>query len=205
MLYLVRHGQPLSELASPDSALVSDMENVLTDTGLAQANRLANQFTQLGAARIFCSPLTRALQTAQPIAMALAVKLEIDARLSERDYSRTSGLTIKAWRDIQERNYANVSTSFAGEETVESQRKRVEAWYADIEPQIRAAPEQNVVVICHGGTIEHLLGVVMGVPVANMSRYFFACACSSICKLTPMILDDGSFAIRIDAINSLTI
>jgi broad specificity phosphatase PhoE len=207
MLYLVRHGQPLSESASPDSALVSDAENVLTETGISQANRLASQFVALanaGKAGVFCSPLARALQTAEPIAAALGVSLEIDARLSERDYSRTSGLTIKAWRELQERGYASTSTSLAGEETLESQRKRVESWYADIESQLRVAPDQNIIVVCHGGTIEHLLGVVMDIPVANMSRYFFACECSSICKLKPFAFDDGGFAVRIDAINSFT-
>ncbi len=208
MLYFIRHGQPLSDSVSADSELVSDAENVLTEMGLSQANRLANQFrplAQLGTARVFCSPLARALQTAEPIAAALGVSLEIDARLSERDYSGTSGLTIKAWRDVQERGYSSTSTSLVGKETIESQRKRVESWYAQIEPQLRAVPEQNIIVVCHGGTIEHLLGLIIGVPAANMSRYFFACECSSICRLMPLAMDDGGFAVRIDAVNSLTV
>jgi broad specificity phosphatase PhoE len=204
MLYLVRHGQPLSELALPDSLLVSDAENCLTELGVVQATRLANQFSKLGNARVFCSPLVRALQTARPIAVRLGVNLEVDARLSERDYSRTNGLTVKAWRDIQERSYFSPSTSIAGEETVESQRERVGEWYADIEPAILAAPEKNIVVVCHGGTIEHLLAVVIRTPVASMSRYFFSCECSSVCILSPLVFND-CLVLRIGAVNSLTI
>jgi broad specificity phosphatase PhoE len=204
MLYLVRHGQPLSELALADSPLVSDSENCLTELGLAQATRLAGQFSKLGDARVFCSPLVRALQTAQPIAARFGVNLEVDARLSERDYSRISGLTVKAWREVQERGYLSPSTSIAGEETVELQRKRVESWYADLEPIIRAAPEKNLIVVCHGGTIEHLLAIIMKTPVTSMSRYFFSCECSSVCKISPLVFNE-CLVLRIDAINSLTI
>ena len=205
MLYLVRHSQPLSEQAAANSKLPSDAENVLTALGFEQADRLAVAFSKIKPARVICSPLARAQLTARPIAATLAVEPEIDDRLAERDYSAASGLTVQSWRDIQARNYADTSASLVGEETLSSQRERVQSWLRDFETSIRASPDENIIVVCRGGTIEHLLGCIMGNPVENMVQYFFACECASICTIAPLLASNDQLVYRIDAINSLTL
>ena len=202
MLYLVRHAQPLSEHAAADSRLPSDRDNVLTELGFAQAGRLAAEFATLDSVRMFCSPLARAWQTARPIAVALSLEILFDDRLAERDHANAGVLTIQEWRDIQDRNYSDPSTSLFGEETLVSQRNRVQSWLRDTEVSIRASLDQNLIIVCHGGTIEHLLGCIMGAAVENMVRYFFACECASICAIEPMLAYDNRLAYRINAINS---
>jgi broad specificity phosphatase PhoE len=202
MLYLIRHAQPLSEHLTPDSRLPSDSDNVLTEFGVAQANRLAAEFAKIDSVRIFCSPLARSVQTARPVAAALSLEIVFDDRLAERDHASAGALTVQEWREIQDRNYADPSTSLFGEETLVSQRNRVQSWFRDTEPCIRASLDQNLIVVCHGGTIEHLLSCIMGAAAENMVRYFFACDCASICAIEPMLAEDNRLVYRINAINS---
>ena len=100
-LYLIRHGQStnniLEDAARRDQPGIDKKERVadtpLTETGTEQARLLARHLqtemdktdardrvfgkTGYGLERIFCSPMLRTLQTAQPIADATGLKPEV--------------------------------------------------------------------------------------------------------------------------------
>ena len=65
--YLIRHGQSVNN-ASPD-ALVPDP--ALTNLGREQANHVGNALKAKGILRLYCSPMLRALQTAEIIGRVL--------------------------------------------------------------------------------------------------------------------------------------
>ena len=74
-LYLVRHAKP--------SAGVEQMDPGLDAVGRSQADHVARALRNVGALRLVSSPLRRARETAQPIANALGLPIEIVNEVSE--------------------------------------------------------------------------------------------------------------------------
>ena len=73
-VYVVQHAQKQPTPGDPE----------LTDLGHRQAEQVASALADRAIRRVVSSPLTRAVQTARPVAGALGVDLELDERLSER-------------------------------------------------------------------------------------------------------------------------
>src|SRR6476646_5188364 len=97
-LVLVRHGQ--SE-GNARGILQGRMDFGLTDLGRAQAEATARYLAGgRKVERLRSSPLTRAMETAQPIAAALGLEVEPEPALAEYDMGEASGLT---WAEIRER------------------------------------------------------------------------------------------------------
>lgn len=92
-LLLVRHGQTPWNAAG---RWQGHADPGLTEVGRAQAIALAEELasrTLRPWLRLFVSDLSRAKETAEPIATALDVPLLVDPRLRELDVGRWSGLT----------------------------------------------------------------------------------------------------------------
>ncbi len=106
-LTLVRHGQTAS---SARSAYSGQSDIPLTELGREQAVRAAEQLGGAGIDAVISSPLIRARDTAQAIAVATGAPLTIDDRLIEVDYGpfenldragarERLGAPFEAWRD----------------------------------------------------------------------------------------------------------
>lgn len=78
-LLLVRHALPLRS----DTGQGSDPD--LSTDGVEQAERLPGALARFPITRLVSSPQRRAVQTAQPVADALGLTVEIDERLAEYD------------------------------------------------------------------------------------------------------------------------
>ena len=83
MIAFVRHGETKP---NREGLLLGRSDVPLTERGREQADVLAKAFTDRGVGRVLTSPLRRARETAEPIASACGVSLEIDERLVEIDY-----------------------------------------------------------------------------------------------------------------------
>jgi broad specificity phosphatase PhoE len=82
MVHLVRHGH----VHNPDKVLYGRMPQFrLSDAGVQMAQAVADSFVANGAdvRRVVASPLTRAQQTAEPIAAAYGLAIDTDERLIE--------------------------------------------------------------------------------------------------------------------------
>jgi len=90
-IYFIRHTQSEANLKD---ILASRQDFPLTAKGRQEAVVIAHEFKGIAQIdRIFCSPLIRAQQTAQPIAEAFGLDVETDRRLTEQDLGIFSGLT----------------------------------------------------------------------------------------------------------------
>ena len=90
-IYFVRHAQ--SE-ANFKGILASRQDSPLTEKGRQEATVIASEFKAIAPLdRIFCSPLLRAQQTAQPIAEVFGLDVETDERITEQDLGVFSGMT----------------------------------------------------------------------------------------------------------------
>ncbi len=74
-IYLVRHGRAVAGVEHPDPGL--------DDVGRSQAARAATALKKVSVARLVCSPLRRARETAAPIAEALHLTPEIRDEVAE--------------------------------------------------------------------------------------------------------------------------
>ncbi len=87
-LLLVRHGQ--TELSLSD-AFCGLIETPLTKLGREQARRLAKHLSREHIDALYCSPLGRARETAEPIAATLNLQVQIREALCEMDFGRLDG------------------------------------------------------------------------------------------------------------------
>jgi len=87
-LILVRHGQTSLNAAG---VLRGRLDPSLDSLGRQQAQELGAVLVERGVRLVVASPLRRAVETAQAIAMAIDLEVEFDERLVDRDYGRWSG------------------------------------------------------------------------------------------------------------------
>lgn len=96
-LYLIRHGQTDWNLAG---RIQGRTDIPLNDTGKLQAKALVEAMESRPVARVFASPLKRAMQTAMAVSAAQKVPLIQVPEFQEVDFGLWEGLT---WEQVRER------------------------------------------------------------------------------------------------------
>jgi probable phosphoglycerate mutase len=88
VVYLVRHGRtPFNA----EGVLRGRLDPPLDDAGRAEAAVLGELFVGVPLAAVVASPLSRARETAEPIAAATGAPVEVDSALTDRDYGPWAG------------------------------------------------------------------------------------------------------------------
>ena len=135
-LYLIRHCQTSGQ----------EPEAILTPVGVTQANELASKLSRIKFKRIISSHYTRAVQSAEPLAQALGVKLEIDERLCERNLGLIEG---DDWRTQFEKTFDDFDLTFPnGESSREATSRAMLAVNEAI-----AAAEYPIAFVTHGNLL----------------------------------------------------
>ncbi len=149
-LLLVRHALPLR--SEPGQG--SDPE--LSEEGVEQAERLPDALARFPITRLVSSPQRRAVQTAQPVADALGLPIEIDERLAEYDRDLPHYIPVEqiaAENPEELERLANGQLPSSVDE--DAFLARVSAAVDDI---VAAADhDDTVAVFSHGGVINVLL------------------------------------------------
>ncbi|HEY5044586.1 MAG TPA: histidine phosphatase family protein [Solirubrobacteraceae bacterium] len=149
-VYLARHGQTAYNL---EGRFQGQLPVALDDTGRAQAAELAERAAEHDFAKLWCSPLLRARETADIVAARIGLEPCEDARLMETD---AGDWTDRTFADVQAEAPEAFAAFVAGEpdfafpggESFTQQGIRVAAALADIERGTLPA-----LVVCHGGVI----------------------------------------------------
>ena len=158
-LLWVRHGEP--ERVEPGTGVRADP--ALTARGTEQAQRLATWLAFEPIDAIVCSPLKRAVATAEPIAASCRIDIEVVDDLIEYDNNSDHYIPMEEMRlNKDERWQAMVDGRWDefGADLPEVFRARVDAAVAAL---IERFPGKRVVAVCHGGVINVALGSVLGV------------------------------------------
>ncbi|MBU4210432.1 histidine phosphatase family protein [Patescibacteria group bacterium] len=119
-IYLIRHGQTIGDVEDRYGGAYDDE---LSDKGKIQAHELANRLGNSGIQILFCSPMTRAQQTAK----ILKTKLSCE---------------IKTIKDLRERNKNGILTGMTRDEAKIKYPKLVEE-LKDYRSQIQGAESQE--------------------------------------------------------------
>ncbi|HPX36585.1 MAG TPA: histidine phosphatase family protein [Mycobacterium sp.] len=152
-LLLIRHALPLRTEDGSDPEL--------TEVGREQAMRLPEALARFGIRRLVSSPQRRAHQTAEPVAAALGMTVDIDERLAEYDRGLSHYMPIELLRTERPEDWARmVRGELPPAVDVDAFRRRVDAALADI---VAAADlHDTVAVFSHGGVINLVLHRILG-------------------------------------------
>lgn len=142
----------------------------LTDHGHEQAAALGAWAATAGLKGLWCSPLRRARETAQPVAEATGLSLHVDPRLAEVDFGAGEGLTPDEMRQgfplaraaFEENPYCSPFPDG------ESPRSALERGVQAVEELATTATDAPLMVICHS-TLLRL--VVCGLLELDPSGY----------------------------------
>jgi probable phosphoglycerate mutase len=151
---LIRHALPLrsepGEGSDPD----------LSADGIEQAKRLPDALARFPISRLVSSPQRRAVQTAQPVADALGLDIDIDDRLAEYDRDLAHYIPIEQIAAEYPEELARLASGHLPS-TVDE-----DAFLARIDEGIRDIAstgdhEDTVAVFSHGGVINGLLHQIL--------------------------------------------
>jgi broad specificity phosphatase PhoE len=172
---LVRHALPLrsehGEGSDPD----------LSEEGFAQVERLPEALARFPISRVVSSPQRRAIQTAEPVAAARGLTVEIDDRFAEYDRDLPLYIPIEEIREERPEEWARLAQGHLPSAVDEGAfRARVRAAVDDL--VAAANPEDTVVAFSHGGVINVLLHDILGtarllsfpVDYASVTRLLFS-------------------------------
>lgn len=180
-IIVVRHGETD---ANAQHRYQGHNSSPLNQLGMAQAERLALRLQDEGIETILCSDLKRAWQTAHPIARALGLEVVPDERLREIDVGAWEGLCFEEIRsrypDLMDDWMADDGhLRMPGGESASDLAMRVQ----DVIDSLRALDDdQNLLLVSHGGWIQILLCLSLG--VAFDRRYQFSLRNASVTILS---------------------
>ena len=154
-LLLIRHALPLRSEPGQGS------DPVLSDEGVQQAKRLPDALARFPITRLVSSPQRRAVQTAQPVADALELTVEIDERLAEYDRDMEHYIPIEQIAAEFPEELARLANGHLPSSVDEAAfLARVNAGIRDL---VSAGDhEDTVAVFSHGGVINGLLHGILG-------------------------------------------
>lgn len=174
-LLLVRHALPLRS----DHGEGSDPD--LSETGLQQVARLPEALARFPISRVISSPQRRAIQTAEPLAQARALTVDIEDRLAEYDRDLTSYIPIEQIRAEYPDEWARMAQGHLPS-TVDEDAFRARVRGAIDDLVAAADPGETIAAFSHGGVINVILHEILGtarllsfpIDYASVTRLLFS-------------------------------
>jgi broad specificity phosphatase PhoE len=154
-LLLIRHALPLR--SEPGQGSDPD----LSEEGIEQAKRLPDALARFPVTRLVSSPQVRSIQTAQPVADALGLTVEIDDRLAEYDRDMAHYIPIEQIAAEFPEELSRLAQGHLPSSVDEA------GFLARINTGIRDLTtagdhEDTIAVFTHGGVINGLVHTIMG-------------------------------------------
>ena len=169
--HLARHGATAYSLEKRFSGL-GGADLPLAPIGVAQAEALALELAERGEiTRIISSPLLRTQQTAQIVAGATGLAVEIIDDFAECSFGDWDGLTFTEvrtrWPDEMQEWLASTSVAPPGGESFDQCRVRVDRARKQV---LARYPGEHVLVVAHVSPIKLLVGLAIDAPLHSVYR-----------------------------------
>jgi probable phosphoglycerate mutase len=170
-IYFARHGESHANLLHVISN--RGLKHPLTQKGRAQAFALAGKFQNQSIARIYSSPVLRALEPTVIVANQLGVEYEITEALREYDLGDLEGTgderTWAFWQELFDdwTRYGRWERSAPGGETFHDVQRRFVAFIERLIQQ-HAGSHTNLLCVGHGG----LYWVMLPQVLTNIEMQF---------------------------------
>ncbi|MGB7912973.1 MAG: histidine phosphatase family protein [Desulfobaccales bacterium] len=184
ILYFLRHGETT---ASQTGGYCGVLDVALTPAGRQMAQDFAAAYGDFAWKAVFCSPLQRAVATAQPLCEAVGLTPQLRDGLKEIAYGQWEGKTSeqvnREFHDEYVRWLADPgwNAPTGGERGVDVAR-RSSTVLEEIE---RTQPSGNVLVVSHKATVRIMLCSLLGIDVGRYrDRLNMPVAALSIVEMT---------------------
>ena len=172
VVLLVRHGlTPTTGVKLPGRAPGLHLSN----EGRRQADAAAERIGKIGKiAAVYCSPITRARETAQPIGRVVKRALRIDRDLADLDIGEWTGMSLKQaarrpeWETVQR---SPSTFRFPGGESFPEMQTRMTTALGRI---VARHPGQIVVAVSHADPIKAAVAQALGTPLDLFQRIMIA-------------------------------
>lgn len=154
-LLIIRHGLP-ERIVNPDTPA----DPPLAPDGWRQAQHLAEYLASECIDAIWASPMTRAQETAQPLAKTFGLDIQTEDGIAEWDRESTAYIPIeelKATNDPMWQAMARGEWTGTGD-PAEFHRGVIDGF----ERIVAAHAGQRVAVVCHGGVINAYVSHILG-------------------------------------------
>jgi probable phosphomutase (TIGR03848 family) len=178
-LLLIRHGENDYIKQGRLPGRLPDIH--LNKRGREQAATLAETLKNLPIKAIYSSPLERAAETAEPLAQALGLAIQLRPGLLDIDAGEWQGLQLRKlrklslWKQVQEQ--PSQVRFPGGESFMESQERLVR----EIQSICGAHKHRDMlVVVFHSDPIKLVLAYFLGMPLDNFQKFSVAAGSVSI-------------------------
>jgi probable phosphoglycerate mutase len=189
--HLLRHGRTEH---TPERRYSGRNDLPLSLTGRAEAEAAAARAGELGIGAVVASPLRRARETAEIVAAALGLPVEVDDDLAELDFGDLEGLTLDealTKHPLATRRFmADVTAAAPGGESVAQVSARVARARRRI---LERHAGGSVLIVSHVTPIKLLLAAALEADDAIVHRVFLEAA--SLCTATWS--SDGRASVRL--------
>jgi probable phosphomutase (TIGR03848 family) len=180
ILLLIRHGE--NEFVKTGK-MAGRLPGVhLNERGRQQAAELAEALKNAPLKAVYSSPLERALETAEPIAQAHKLEVQLRPDLMENDIGKWQGRSLKQlsrtkkWKIVQR---APSRFTFPEGESFLQTQTRIIACLDEI--AARHKPRDIVAAVFHADPIKLAIAHYLGMPLDNFQR--LACDTASVTVL----------------------
>lgn len=169
----------------------------INEEGRQQAQAVAERLNGIPITAIYASPLDRTRETAEPLAQALGLEVQIREDIGEVQYGDWTGKSLEelskldAWRVVQ--LYPS-GMRFPGGETIREMQARI---VNQLESIAADHPREIVAVFSHADVIKAALAHYLGVHLDLFQRIVINPTSVSVLRLTPYgpqvlrVNDDG--------------
>lgn len=188
---LVRHGATshLGHIISGRSPGVH-----LNEEGRQQAETLADRLRHIPIEAIYCSPLERAMETAQPLAAALRLQVQLNGMFTEIDFGEWTSLQLDQLKAVPLWHHFNSfrsGTRAPGGELISEVQGRAVAEFDRLR-HVHAG--HTIAIFSHADVIKYALAYYAGMPLDLASRF-------EIYPASVSVLAIGEFSPRLISLN----
>ncbi|MBG93552.1 MAG: hypothetical protein CL792_06190 [Chloroflexi bacterium] len=180
-LILVRHGQSEGNVKE---IITGSMNVGLTEHGYKQAKLVGMKLSVEPITAVYTSSRIRAIETGSAIAMHHKLDTKPLAEFDEYMYGDAEGMTWNEFAKQYPRNLENWGIdAVPGEEGRQNFRDRVAIAFDFLSEKHK---DDLAVIACHGGTILHILGHILGTSAIEIPRFRIG-----NCSLTKVLYENN--------------
>jgi broad specificity phosphatase PhoE len=167
-LVVIRHGE--SNFNRERRWQGQSQDAILNELGWRQAECVADALRGSHPAVLFSSDLTRAIQTAVPVAAAVTLPIYPEPRLREISAGAWTNrpsdeVLVEEPERVRAWNEAPATTSPTNGETLAQAQQRILAFVSEQAPRYGG---QTIVVGTHGAILQTLMAAALGVPLERL-------------------------------------
>ena len=196
-IFVARHGQTAWNL---EHKMQGCLDSPLTEKGIENAKKLGESLENIDFDVIYCSPLKRAVDSANYVKGSKNTKLIINESFKEMNYGKWEGMTIDEVKEkysLEYDNFINKPDKFEpiGGESYESLINRVKNGLFNI---IDNSEGENILIVTHTAVIKAIILIAKNNPLEK----FWNPPYITDTSLTVLEVVDGKIKLILEVDNS---